>query len=185
MAAHELYRKAYDAHYNDGDYDKAIEGYKRLIELYPESAEAGFAKKKLPIAQLEKNKRKGGQKKEKTANEDEKSSPVKVKLTTANTLEGYKISKTLGVISGKSASEMNISSGSSEKDGGDKEGICKTAEELFRKTRIACLKKLQKNAVTIGANAVIAIRLSHNEIYGDKSILSISAYGTAVFVDKN
>ncbi|MEN8245930.1 MAG: heavy metal-binding domain-containing protein [Thermodesulfobacteriota bacterium] len=158
--------------------DKEIEGDKKLIEGCPDSVEAGFAKKKLPIAEFEMKKKESGQKEEEIATEIEKPHRAGIQLTTANAFEGYKVAKTLGVVSGQSATVMDVHSGAFAKNGGN-------TEELLRKTRIACLKKLRKNAAAIGANAVIAIRLSRNETYGGKSILSISAYGTAVLVDKN
>jgi uncharacterized protein YbjQ (UPF0145 family) len=118
------------------------------------------------------------QKEKEIATEIEKSRLAGIKLTTKNSLEGYMVTQTLGVVSSKSEAMMDAHNGVFTKNS-------ENTEELIRKTRIACLKKLRKNAAAIGANAVIAIRLSRNETYGGKSILYLSAYGTAVLVDKN
>ena len=187
MLAHELYRKAYDAHYDDCDYDKAIEGYKQIIELYPDSAEADFAKKKLPSAELEKKWKEGGPKQEKEVLIVEKKPPaVGIQLTTSHYIEGFKIVKTLGVVSAECAAFMNASPDTSSRHTDMAEGGCETIEYLLSKTRIACLKKIHKSAATIGANAVIAIKLSHGEfLRKDGSILYTTAYGTAVLARRN
>lgn len=187
MLAHELYRKAYDAHYDDGDYDKAIEGYKQIIELYPDSAEADFAKKKLPSAELEKKRKAGGRKEEKEVlNVENKSPSAGVQLTTSHYIEGFKIDKTLGIVSAECASVMNVSPDTSSRNTDISEGGCKIIEDVLNKTRIACIKKLHGSATTIGANAVIAIKLSHGEFLRKSGpILYTTAYGTAVFARKS
>ena len=187
MLAHELYRKAYDAHYDDGDYDKAIEGYKQIIELYPDSAEADFAKKKLPSAELEKKWKRGGRKEEKELpSVERKPLSVGVQLTTSHYIEGFSVVKTLGVVSAECASFMMVSPDTSSNNADIAEGGCKIIEDLLNKTRIACLKKLHKSAATIGANAVMAIKLSHGELLRKNgSILYTTACGTAVLARKS
>ena len=186
MITHEIYRKAYVAHYDDGDYDKAIAGYKQIIELYPDSAEADFAKKKLPSAELEKKWKQGGRKQEKEVLVAEKKLPsVGVQLTTSHHIEGFKTVKTLGVVSAECASFMDVCPDTSPRDADMAEGGCEIIENVLSKTRIACLKKIHKSAAAIGANAVIAIKLSHGEFLRKKgSILYTTAYGTAVLARK-
>lgn len=180
MAAHDLYKKAYDAHYEDNDHDRAVEGYKKVIELYPDSAEAGFARKKLPELKIKKNK---DRKTENIDIEVDKLTPVGVQLTTSNTMPGYKVAKTIGFVSAESASEIHLSSNVSSKNGDNAGKGGETIEYILRKTRMTCIKRLKKCAETIGANAVIDIKLSHNKYRVENDqILCTVVYGTAILV---
>lgn len=42
-----LYKRAYDAHYKESDYDKALLNYNLVIEHFPDSAEANYARTQL------------------------------------------------------------------------------------------------------------------------------------------
>jgi len=109
-------------------------------ELYPDSVEADFAKKKLPNAELEKKWKAGGRKEEKEVlNVDKKQSPAGIQLTTSHYIEGFKIVKTLGVMSAECASVMNVSPDASSRNTDIAEGECKIIEDVLNKTRIACL----------------------------------------------
>lgn len=44
MDSSELYKTAYSLHYNDNEYDVAIEKYQELIDKFPDSKEASWAK---------------------------------------------------------------------------------------------------------------------------------------------
>lgn len=48
MTAQTLYQEAYTAHYKKKDYYNAILGYLRVIELYPDSNEARYARQQIP-----------------------------------------------------------------------------------------------------------------------------------------
>jgi uncharacterized protein YbjQ (UPF0145 family) len=115
-------------------------------------------------------KKESGQKEEEVATEVEKPRCAGIQLTTRKCLEGYKVTQTLGVVSDKSMAVIDVHSGAFTKNRGN-------SEEVLRKTKITRLKQLRKNAAVIGANAVIAIRLSRNEACGAKSMLAVSAYG--------
>ena len=182
MAAHELYKRAYDAHYTNIDYHKAVEGYKRVIELYPESAEAEFARNKLPIAELKMKRKDNNRKRESTPIEVDKVIPVEFQLTTSNTLHGYKVVKTIGMVSSECASEIAISPESTSKYEHDAGGRVRI-EHIIRRTRMDCMKKLKISAETLGANAVLNIKLSHSSYrMENEHILCTVAYGTAVLI---
>ena len=49
---------------------------------------------------------------------------------------------------------------------------------------MTCLTELRREALLVGANAVIGMNLAYNEISGDdKSMLFVVASGTAVVVE--
>lgn len=48
MTSKELYQQAYNKHYRDKDYAEALKDYHEVINLYPDSAEARYAKQQIP-----------------------------------------------------------------------------------------------------------------------------------------
>ena len=58
------------------------------------------------------------------------------------------------------------------------------AQGVLRDARRTCLTELRREALMVGANAVIAVDLDYNEISGDgKSMLFVVATGTAVTIE--
>jgi uncharacterized protein YbjQ (UPF0145 family) len=103
-------------------------------------------------------------------------------VTTANSLEGYKIVKQLGVVRGvtvRSRSALgNIAGGFQSLFG----GRLSIYVELCEKTRQEAYQLLIEHAQVMGANAIIAMRYDANEIM--QGITEVLAYGTAVVVEK-
>ncbi len=103
-------------------------------------------------------------------------------VTTANSLEGYKIVKQLGVVRGvtvRSRSALgNIAGGFQSLFG----GRLSIYVELCEKTRQEAYQLLVEHASVMGANAIIAMRYDANEIM--QGITEVLAYGTAVVVEK-
>jgi uncharacterized protein YbjQ (UPF0145 family) len=103
-------------------------------------------------------------------------------VTTANSLEGYKIIKQLGVVRGvtvRSRSALgNIAGGFQSLFG----GRLSIYVELCEKTRQEAYQLLIEHAQVMGANAIIAMRYDANEIM--QGITEVLAYGTAVVVEK-
>jgi uncharacterized protein YbjQ (UPF0145 family) len=103
-------------------------------------------------------------------------------VTTANSLEGYKIVKQLGVVRGvtvRSRSALgNIAGGFQSLFG----GRLSIYVELCEKTRQEAYQLLIEHAQVMGANAIIAMRYDANEIM--QGITELLAYGTAVVVEK-
>jgi tetratricopeptide (TPR) repeat protein len=48
----QLYQEAYAAHYSERMYEKALDIYQQIIELYPDSTEAGYAKTQIKNIEL-------------------------------------------------------------------------------------------------------------------------------------
>nr|WP_294790902.1 YbjQ family protein [uncultured Mucilaginibacter sp.] len=103
-------------------------------------------------------------------------------VTTANSLEGYKIVKQLGVVRGvtvRSRSALgNIAGGFQSLFG----GRLSIYVELCENTRQEAYQLLIEHARVMGANAIIAMRYDANEIM--QGITEVLAYGTAVVVEK-
>ena len=63
-------------------------------------------------------------------------------------------------------------------------GRSAAAQGVLRDARRTCLTELRREALMVGANAVIAVDLDYNEISGDgKSMLFVVATGTAVTIE--
>lgn len=59
------------------------------------------------------------------------------------------------------------------------------AQKVLRDSRRTCLTELKREALIVGANAIIGVDLDYSEISGDgKSMLFLVASGTAVKVEK-
>ncbi len=103
-------------------------------------------------------------------------------VTTANSLDGYKIVKHLGVVRGvtvRSRSALgNIAGGFQSLFG----GRLSIYVELCENTRQEAYQLLIEHARVMGANAIIAMRYDANEIM--QGITEVLAYGTAVVVEK-
>ena len=104
--------------------------------------------------------------------------------TTTNTLEGRKIKKYLGIVSGETIIGANIvrdfMAGITDIVGGRSSAYEKSLVEA----KELALKELQQEAESIGANAVIGIDLDYETIGANGSMLMVSASGTAVIVDR-
>ncbi len=103
-------------------------------------------------------------------------------LVTSDTISGYRIKETLGLVRGSCVKAKHIGRdiGALLKNivGGELKGY----EELLAEARETALERLIQDAEEKGANAVIAIRFATSSIMSGAS--EIFAYGTAVVVEK-
>ena len=103
-------------------------------------------------------------------------------ITTSNTLEGYRITKHLGLVRGitvRSRSLFGNIGGAFQSLVGGKISIY---VELCEKTREEAYQLMLQNANERGANAIINMRYDANEVMA--GINEVLAYGTAVMVEK-
>lgn len=182
--ADQLFKETYNLHHKSQDFDGAEEGYKQVISRFPESQEACYARTQLDV--LERDREKLARK---LAGElqypyvPEYQGPVI--LTTAPSLEGYRIVKTLEVITAECAFGMNIFRDVFAAVTDIFGGRSHATQNVLRDARKACLSELRREAASIRANAVIAVDLDYSEFSGGgKSMLFLVASGTAVQVDK-
>ncbi|MGA9119029.1 MAG: YbjQ family protein [Bacteroidota bacterium] len=111
-------------------------------------------------------------------------SPVDLSMvTTAFTLDGYRIVKNLGIVRGitvRSRSIVgNIGAGLQTIFGGN----ISILQELCERTRSDAYALLAQHAAELGANAVIGMRYDANDVMA--GVTEVLAYGTAVVVEKD
>lgn len=103
--------------------------------------------------------------------------------TTTSTLEGQKITKYIGVVSGEAILGTNffkdIFAGITDLIG----GRSATYEKELRKAKEIAMREMQEEAQRLGANAVIGIDIDYEEISPNQgTMLMVSVSGTAVVV---
>ena len=103
-------------------------------------------------------------------------------VTTSNELEGYKVTKQLGVVRGIIVRSRglggNIAAGFQTLFGGN----ITIYTQLCERAREDAYNLLIQHAQQVGANAIIAMRYDANEVVN--GVTEVLAYGTAVVVDK-
>ena len=103
-------------------------------------------------------------------------------VTTSIDLDGYRVTKNLGVVRGiivRSRSIFGNIAGGFQTIFGGKISIF---TELCEKTREEAFQQMMQHASDRGANAVINMRYDANQVIG--SVTEVLAYGTAVTVEK-
>lgn len=104
-------------------------------------------------------------------------------VTTAFTLDGYRITRTLGLVRGitvRSRSLVgNIGAGFQTLFGGN----ITIYQELCEKARLDAYEIMIQHAQQMGANAVIGVRYDANEVIS--GVTEVLAYGTAVIVERS
>jgi uncharacterized protein YbjQ (UPF0145 family) len=101
--------------------------------------------------------------------------------TTAFTLDGYRITKNLGIVRGitvRSRSIFGTIGGSLQTIFG---GNITLFTELCEKTRAESFEMMLKHAQEVGANGVIGIRYDATEVL--QGVSEVLCYGTAVVVE--
>lgn len=104
-------------------------------------------------------------------------------VTTNIELNGYKVTKTLGVVRGIVVRSRNIFgniAGGFQTIFGGKISIF---TQLCERTREEAFQQMMQHAEERGANAIINMRYDANQVIG--SVTEVLAYGTAVVVEKN
>ena len=103
-------------------------------------------------------------------------------VTTAFTLDGYRIVKNIGVVRGitvRSRSIIgNIGAGFQILFGGN----ISLLQELCERARKEAFYIMMQHAQEVGANAIVGMRYDANEVMS--GVTEVLAYGTAVVVEK-
>ena len=105
-------------------------------------------------------------------------------LTTESVLSGVDVIERLEIVSAECVFGMNMFrdwfAGIRDIFG----GRSSASQKVLRDARRVCLTELRREALMVGANAVIAVDLNYNEISGDgKSMLFLVATGTACRIE--
>jgi uncharacterized protein YbjQ (UPF0145 family) len=104
-------------------------------------------------------------------------------VTTTNNIEGKKVVKYLGIVSGEAIIGANI-----VKDffAGIRDivgGRSGSYEEGLREAKEIALREMQEQAFRIGANAILAVDLDYETLGSNGSMLMVSSSGTAVVLE--
>lgn len=103
-------------------------------------------------------------------------------ITTAFTIDGYKVVRNIGIVRGITVRSRNlfanIGAGLQSLVGGN----ISLYTELCEKAREEAFELMIKHAKEMGANAVIGMRYDANEVA--QGITEVLAYGTAVVMEK-
>jgi uncharacterized protein YbjQ (UPF0145 family) len=104
-------------------------------------------------------------------------------VVTTNVIEGKKITKYLGIVSGEAILGANIFkdffAGIRDIVGGRSAAY----EEELRKAKDIAMQEMSLQAQSLGGNAVIAVDLDYETIGSNGSMLMVSASGTAVILE--
>jgi uncharacterized protein YbjQ (UPF0145 family) len=103
-------------------------------------------------------------------------------ITTSNALEGYRITKQLGLVRGitvRSRSVLGNLAGGFMTIFGGRSTIY---TELCEKTREEALQLMIRHGQEMGCNAIINMRYDANEVMS--GLTEVLAYGTAVYVER-
>jgi uncharacterized protein YbjQ (UPF0145 family) len=94
-------------------------------------------------------------------------------LTTASGLDGYRVARTLEIISAERSFVINVLSRQVHGEEGHQESV----RNAFRDARRMCLRDLRREAEELGADAVIAVSLEYREL---SNLVFVVVSGTAV-----
>jgi uncharacterized protein YbjQ (UPF0145 family) len=183
--AEDIYQQAYRDHYTHSDSESARVAYQRVIQEYPKSAEAGYARTQLENLERDADKllkQRGSEQASKVLEPPARA----VVVTTAPSIDGYSVIETLDIVTAECVLGVNVfrdlfAGMVTDLIGGRSKGF----QQSLRSARTNCIDELRREADELGANAVIATTLNYSEISGSgKSMLFVVAVGTAVRIQK-
>lgn len=107
----------------------------------------------------------------------------KMIVTTTNTVEGYRVTSYLGIVTGETILGANVfkdfMAGLSDVFG----GRSKAYETSLHEARNIALSEMMERATALGANAIIGVDLDYETVGQNSSMLMVNASGTAVVLD--
>jgi uncharacterized protein YbjQ (UPF0145 family) len=181
----DIYQTAYQDHYKHSELDAARAGYHRLVNEFPKSEEAGYARTQL--WNLDQESEKLAKKREVVFDDpDPASIASKITVTTAPSVDGFIVEQTFDVVTAECVLGVNVFRDMfaglvTDVIGGRSKGF----QQSLRNARTDCLAELRREAQSLGANGVIATSLNYSELSGSgKSMLFVVAVGTAVRLRK-
>lgn len=101
-------------------------------------------------------------------------------VTTTPTIEGKKIVKYMGLVTGEAIIGANLFKDIFASITDIVGGRSGSYERVLKEAKENALREMQENARMLGANAVIGIDLDYETIGSNGSMLMVSASGTAV-----
>lgn len=104
-------------------------------------------------------------------------------LSTTNSIEGKKVVKYLGLVSGDAILGANIFRDFFASIRDIVGGRSAAYEKELRKAKDIALIEMREQAKNLGANAIVGIDIDYETIGTNSSMLMVSANGTAVVVE--
>ncbi|MEO5910254.1 MAG: heavy metal-binding domain-containing protein [Pelobium sp.] len=104
-------------------------------------------------------------------------------ITTTPNIEGKKVVKYLGIVSGEAIIGANFVKDFFASIRDIVGGRAGSYEEGLREAKNIALAEMQDYASRLGANAVLAVDLDYETVGASGSMLMVSASGTAVIVE--
>ena len=101
-------------------------------------------------------------------------------VTTTPTIEGKKIVKYMGLVTGEAIIGANLFKDIFASITDIVGGRSGSYERVLKEAKENALREMQENARMLGANAVLGIDLDYETIGSNGSMLMVSASGTAV-----
>ncbi|MBO5000417.1 MAG: YbjQ family protein [Bacteroidaceae bacterium] len=101
--------------------------------------------------------------------------------TTTPNIEGKRITKYYGIVSGETIIGANLFRDLFASVRDIVGGRSSSYEEVLREAKNTALREMEENAMRLGANAVIGVDLDFETVGGNSSMLMVTASGTAVF----
>lgn len=105
-------------------------------------------------------------------------------VTTTNNIDGKKVVKYLGVVSGEAIIGANFIKDFFASVRDIVGGRAGSYEEGLREAKNIAMAEMQDYAVRLGANAILGIDLDYETMGSAGSMLMVSASGTAVIVEE-
>ena len=102
--------------------------------------------------------------------------------TTTSVIEGKRITRYYGIVSGETIVGANIFRDFFASIRDVIGGRSNSYEEVLRKAKNSALREMEEQAMRLGANAVIGVDLDFETVGQNGSMLMVTASGTAVFV---
>jgi uncharacterized protein YbjQ (UPF0145 family) len=110
--------------------------------------------------------------------------PSHIPVTTTFTIDGYRITRYLGVVRGLTVRSPTIVQGFLGRLKTIVGGQIGAYTEMCEQTRQTAFDLLIQHAESIGANAIVGVRYDASEIGGNVvSATEVLCYGTAVFIE--
>lgn len=104
-------------------------------------------------------------------------------LTTTNTIEGKRITRYYGIVSGETIIGTNVFRDLFASIRDFVGGRSGSYEKVLRKAKDTALREMEEQACSLGANAVIGVDLDYETVGDSGSMLMVTAAGTAVWAD--
>lgn len=105
-------------------------------------------------------------------------------VTTTPIIEGKRIIKYYGIVSGETIIGANVFRDLFASIRDIVGGRAGSYEEVLREAKETAIREMEDHAIRLGANAVIGVDLDYETVGGSGSMLMVTACGTAVKIEE-